>query len=73
MQCIKSNLVIHGASGSDRTMFRRYGGSYHQPFIGRMFYQEIHVELRCSFQDGIILFQELFISCKEVMLPDMLS
>ena len=69
MQCIKGNLIVHCATGRDGTVFRRH----YQPFIHWMFYQEIHVELRCSFQDGIILFQELFISCKEVMLPDMLS
>ena len=73
MQCIKGNLIVHGATGRDGTVFRRHRRRHYQPFIHWMFYQEIHVELRCSFQDGIILFQELFISCKEVMLPDMLS
>ena len=74
-QCIKHNLVVHGASGSDggvlahRSLLGAYRRHDDEPSILRMRLHVVEIEVGCSLDYWVPFSQKFLIAGIEVMLP----
>ena len=76
-QHVEDYLVVHGRASrhrgmlTDGPMLRRYRRCCDKPMVGWMFTKVVQQEIGSTLHHGIIVTQQLLITRKQVLLPDM--